>query len=98
MAGFPELGDYDGLGLAELVRTRQVSPLELVEEVVARIERVNPQLNAVIHQMYDGARARARSAIAPAPFAGVPLLLKDLLADYEGETITSGSAMYRGWH
>jgi len=51
---------HDATGLAELVRRGEVSPLELVETAIARIERLNPRLNAVIHRMDETARALAR--------------------------------------
>ena len=53
---FKEYNLYDGLGLAELVRKGEVSPSELVEEAIVRIERHNPKLNAVIYKAYDEAR------------------------------------------
>ncbi len=56
MSGFSEYDKYDGLGLAELVRKKQIKPSELVAAAISRIERLNPQLNAVIHKMYDLAR------------------------------------------
>ena len=61
---FTEYGRYDALGLAELVRSGQVSPTELLDEALARTTAVNPQINAVIHLM----EGRARDAIA----AGLP--------------------------
>src|SRR5690606_3196099 len=75
--------ELDATGLAELVRKREVSPLELVDAAIARIERLNPQLNAVIHPAFERARERAGGlASAPGPperpFAGVPVLMKDL--------------------
>ena len=51
---------YDALGLAELVRSGQVTPLELVEEAIRRIEATNPQVNAVIYKMYNQARTAAK--------------------------------------
>ena len=59
VSGFEAYADYDGLGLAELVRKGEVQPAELVEEAIRRIERVNPQVNAVIEKMYDLAREAA---------------------------------------
>jgi amidase len=56
MSGFSDYDKYDGLGLAELVRRKAVKPIELVEEAISRIERLNPQLSAVIHKMYEQAR------------------------------------------
>ena len=59
MSGFPDYDNYDALGLAELVRTRQVTPAELLEEAIARADRLNPALNAIIYRMDEPARATA---------------------------------------
>ena len=54
-----DLALLDATAQAELVRRREVTPLELVEAAIDRIERLNPQLNAVIHRLYDKARVQA---------------------------------------
>jgi amidase len=90
MGPFEEYDQYDGLGLAELVNNGEVSPTELVEEAIARIEALNPQLNAVIHKMYDQATETARNPVKGGPFQGVPFLLKDLTAAYAGEPLRAG--------
>jgi amidase len=46
--GFPDYSNYDGLGLAELVRKKKIKSAELVEAAIERIERLNPKLNAVV--------------------------------------------------
>jgi amidase len=97
MTGFQEYGNYDGLGLAELVRDGEITPLELVDEAISRIESVNPQLNAVIHKMYDRARDAASGDLPDGPFRGVPFLLKDLLAAYAGEPMRSGSRFLKDY-
>jgi amidase len=84
MSGFEEYATYDGLGLAELVRKGEVQPAELVEEAIRRIERVNPQVNAVIEKMYDRASAAVAAGLPDGPFRGVPFLIKDIMADYAG--------------
>lgn len=86
---------YDAIGLAELVRNRQVTPRELVEVALGRISRLNPALNAVVHRMDEAARAAADASPGTGVFAGVPFLLKDLLGWYGGEPITSGSRLYK---
>jgi amidase len=94
MTTFPEYEQYDGLGLAELVCNGEVSPLELVEAAIERIEARNPQVNAVIHKMYEEAKQVAQETAVRnrnAPFAGVPFLLKDLLAEYGGTPLRNGS-------
>jgi len=87
---------HDGLGLAELVRRGEVAPDELLDEALRRLERVDPTLNAVVHRMEPRARARAADP-GDGPFAGVPFLLKDLLATVAGEPMRSGSRLYRGY-
>ncbi len=57
-----DLGWVDAVGQAELVRTGECTPLELVDAAISRIERLDPYLNAVIHRMYDKARAEAESS------------------------------------
>lgn len=94
MDGFSDYGKYDGLGLAELVRKKEVKPSELVEEAINRIEKINPQLNAVIHKMYDLAREAAEGDLPDGPFRGVPFLLKDLMAPYAGVPMRSGSRFH----
>jgi Asp-tRNA(Asn)/Glu-tRNA(Gln) amidotransferase A subunit family amidase len=68
MGGFKDYDRYDGLGLAELVRKKEVNAVELVEEAISRIERVNPKVNAVIGKMYDTAREVADRGLPEGPF------------------------------
>lgn len=91
MSGFSDYDKYDGLGLAELVRKKEVKPSELVEEAISRIERLNPQLNAVIYKMYELARKAAAGDLPDGPFKGVPFLIKDILMAYAGVPLTNGS-------
>jgi amidase len=91
MGGFKEYEQYDGLGLAELVKKKEVSAAEICEEAIRRIERVNPALNAVITPMYDLARQAVQATLPDGPFTGVPFLLKDYLLDFAGVSQTMGS-------
>ena len=87
-----DYADYDAMGLAELVRRREVAPGELVEAAIDRIEAHNGVLNAVVYKAYDAARAAAAAPASPdAPFAGVPFLVKDLGLKVQGWPRTSGS-------
>lgn len=95
MRNFPEFHRYDGLGLAELVAKKEVTPLELAEEAIDRIETYNPVINAVIYKMYDQARLQAKSKLPGGRFSGVPFLLKDALDTLEGEPTSSGTALLR---
>ncbi|WP_216827662.1 amidase [Alkalihalobacterium elongatum] len=82
---------YDALGLAELVKSKQVQPKELLEQAIQVIEQQNPHLNAVIHKMYEQAEKMIETKELTGRFAGVPMLLKDITQEIEGEPITSGS-------
>jgi amidase len=86
-----DYADYDGLGLAELVRNRDVTPGELLDAAIERTERDNPKLNAVVYKAYDEARAATTSALPDGPFKGVPFLIKDLGVRVKGWPRTSAS-------
>src|ERR1700755_2762796 len=79
-----EYCDHDALGLAHLVRRGEISAAEVCDAAIARIEALNPTLNAVISRRFDQARAEARR-VAPGhgrPFAGVPILVKGLVQSH----------------
>jgi amidase len=91
-----DLARLDATAQAELVRTRKASPAELVDAAIARIDRVNPTLNAVIHRFDERARREARSnALPDGPFRGVPFLLKDLFGHAEGDPVHFGTRVLR---
>ena len=91
-----ELADLDAVAQAELVRKGAVTPLELVDAAIARIERHNGALNALITPLFDAARAAARSPSLPdGPFRGVPFLLKDLGAEQCGQPYYCGNKALR---
>ncbi len=89
------MGEHDATALAELVRTGEASPRELVDAAIARIEAGNDVLNAVVTPMYEAARLRADGPLPDGPFRGVPFLLKDLGPAYAGVRFTGGSAFLR---
>ncbi len=94
-----ELIGYDAIGLSELIRKGEITPAELVETTIHRIEQVNPKLNAVIYKMYDQARTAAAACSSDATaaktsdsgFYGIPFLLKDLIAEDQGAPFSEGS-------
>ncbi len=97
MSGFPEYDRYDAVGLADLVRKKEISSRDLLDEARARCDRVNPKLNAVIHRT-DEQAGRAASAIDLAqPLAGVPFLVKDLGPALAGAPLTSGSKLFANY-
>jgi amidase len=69
---------YDGIGQAQLVRSKQATALELIDSAIARIEAANPKLNAVVWEMFEHARTRAKGALPAGPLSGAPYLIKDL--------------------
>ncbi|MDX2169487.1 MAG: amidase family protein [Deltaproteobacteria bacterium] len=91
---FNEYAEYDGLGLAALVARKAVTPAELAEAAIARIEKYNPHLNAVVTPMYEQGRALA-AAPGDGPFRGVPFLLKDILGNVAGVPTQSGARFLR---
>ncbi len=94
---FKEYDDYDGLGLAALVDKGELSPAELVEACLSRIEARNPAINAVVHRMDARAREQAAGPLPEGPFRGVPMLLKDLHAEDAGEPCTGSSRLLAGY-
>jgi amidase len=90
---------HDAIGLAELVRTGEASPRELLDEAVARTEAANPAINAIVLKDYDAARKRANGAtenrLGTGPLAGVPYLIKDLGLPVAGLRLSMGSRHYR---
>src|SRR6266851_5440235 len=86
---------YDGLGLAELVASRQVTAQELLDAAIERVEQRNPAINAVVSRLYDQARAAIARGLPQGPFTGVPYLLKDLHQFYAGVPTTFGSRFFR---
>ncbi len=97
MPGFDDYANHDAMGLAELVRRKEVSPLELVETALSAIETLNSKLNAVTTVLEEQARAAAEGVLPEGPFTGVPFLLKDLVVSYAGLPTNCGSRFFVGW-
>jgi amidase len=95
MSSFSEYFQYDGLGLAELVRAKEITPAELLDEAIARIEAYNPTINAVTYKMYEQARMSLNHDLPEGAFKGVPFLLKDLRSMYAGTPTSSGNQLLR---
>lgn len=80
----------DAVAQAELIRSGDATPEELVRDAIERIERLNPSLNAVIHERFERALEEAGSVDRSAPFAGVPFLAKDGGCAIAGEPYNVG--------
>jgi len=85
----------DAVAQAELVRTGEASADELVDAAITRIEKLNGELNAVIHPLFDRARETARGALPDGPFRGVPMLVKDLDGSVADAPLHMGNALLK---
>jgi amidase len=80
----------DATAQAELVRIGEVSPEELTQSAIERAERLNPDLNAIIHPLYEQGLEESRGELPDGPFKGVPFLFKDLGAGLAGQPLHMG--------
>jgi amidase len=96
MMKLAEYAAYDGLGLAELVKRKQVSPRELAETAMAAIEKVNPKVRAVVETYPDRITGLDEATIGKGPFQGVPFLIKDVFGHEKGRKIEFGSRLCKG--
>ncbi len=87
------LSSLDATDQAALVARGELSPLELVDDAITRIEKLNPTLNAVVFELFDLARDAARATVPDGPFRGVPFLLKDFIAELEGTPFAESTAL-----
>jgi Asp-tRNA(Asn)/Glu-tRNA(Gln) amidotransferase A subunit family amidase len=92
--GFADFEAYDGLGLAELVRKKLVTPDELLAAAIERVEARNGAVNAVVTPLHDHARKAIADGLPDGPFRGVPYLLKDLGGWLAGSRVTRGSRFF----
>jgi amidase len=96
-----ELSALDAVAQAELVDRGEITPVELVEAAITRIEKLDGELNAVIHRRFERARDDVASATLPqGPFRGVPMVLKDLDGFSAGDPCHEGNALLKAvdWH
>jgi amidase len=97
MTIFAEYDQFDGTGLARLVKDGKITAPELCEEAISRAEHLNPKLNAIITPMYDYARNAAKQSKPDAIFCGVPFLLKDAHHALKGFPMSSGSELLKAF-
>ena len=90
-----DLPNLDATAQADLVRSGETSPEELVEASIRNIEELNPKLNAVIHELFEEGLEAARGDIPDGPFKGVPFLLKDLGAAFAGQPYHLGMKLLK---
>ena len=92
-----EFGSYDALGLAELVRTKQVSADELLNTAISRAEAMQAELNCFSALFPTLAVQQLDTIATDAPFAGVPFITKDLGVAIKGAPLTNGSVSWKGY-
>lgn len=93
---FKEYLQYDATGLAALIAGREISATEVLDAALARLDAVNPKINAFCTPMIDAARARAAGPLS-GPFAGVPFLIKDIAQHVKGVPTSAGSRVLKDW-
>jgi len=92
-----EYARYDGLGLADLICNKEVTARDLAELALSGVQKINPQINAVI-EVYQERVEKADELLLPeGPFCGVPFFLKDLGATEAGKPQEMGSRLAKGW-
>jgi amidase len=94
LKAFADYEQYDALGLANLVKQGKVTPAELLESAIERVEARNGAVNAVTMKLYDYGRKAIADGLPAGPFTGVPYLLKDLGAYLAGVKMTRGSKFF----
>ena len=91
-----EYAGYDAVGLAALVRSGDLSAIEVIEAAIGAVEALDPSLNALVLADFEGARAEARAVRRDAPLAGVPFLVKDVGVHVDGWPTTHSSRFFAG--
>jgi Asp-tRNA(Asn)/Glu-tRNA(Gln) amidotransferase A subunit family amidase len=94
MSAFAEYEQYDALGLADLVRRKEVTPDELLEAAIDRVEARNAAVNAVTMKLYDYGKKAIADGLPEGPLRGVPFLMKDLTSSIAGVPMTRGSKFF----
>lgn len=90
-----EYDRYDGLGLAQLIAEKQITPLELLAAVRERVEALNPTLNAFCQLFFERAEAQINAGLPTGPLSGVPFALKDLGQYLSGTVTSAGSRVWQ---
>ena len=91
VSAFEQYEDFDAIGLAELVRRKEVAAEEVLEAAITRAEARNPALNAIVMELYDFGRQAIADGLPDGPLRGAPYLIKDLGAAMAGIPTTGGS-------
>ncbi len=85
---------HDAVGLAALVKQKELTATELLDEAIRRATATNPKLNAIVFELHEQARALVKAGLPDGPFHGVPFLLKDLAQPWAGSPLRNASRLY----
>jgi amidase len=94
---FQEYRKHDATSLAQLVKSKQVTSLELLELAIHRCEQVNGKVNAVVTKLYEQAKNDAQQSLPDTPLAGVPFLVKDLAIELKDTPYSAGCKAFTGY-
>ncbi len=94
LALFPEYDNWDGIAIAQLIRQREITSEDVLSAIKERVDRLNPALNAVINLTQRPTIGQPGLVLPDSPLAGVPIFIKDLMADISGEQTRSGSKLF----
>src|SRR5271167_4958781 len=97
MISLSDYTSHDGLGLAELVARKEVTPDELVAAAFEAVAKINPRINAVLQTLPKEAAAEIRAGLPQGPFTGVPFMIKELVLHAKGVRSDSGSKFAQGF-
>src|SRR4030095_2729493 len=94
MSGFADYEAYDALGRGGLVRQGKVTPVELLDTAIERVEARHSKVNCVTMALCASARKPSAEGLPGGPFRGVPFLMKDLTASIAGVRMTRSSRFF----
>ena len=97
MISLDDYTSHDGLGLAELVARKEVTPDELAAAAFEAVAKINPRINAVLQTLPKEAAAEIRAGLPHGPFTGVPFMIKELVLHAKGVRADSGSKFAQGF-
>lgn len=97
MSKFPEYSNYDALGLAELVRNGDMSPVELLAEAKERLDKINNRFNAVTYQSETLSNTLLDDLNKESVFCGVPFLVKDLMLPFKDMPLSNGTRAMKSY-
>ncbi len=97
MSNFPEYTNLDATEITSLIKNKEITAEEVLDEAIERANKLNPSINAIINPLYDLGKKLLKTLSNDAPFYGVPFLLKDLLSHLKSTPLSCGSRLLRNY-